>query len=503
MPDTSEPDTKASGVPPASAHHKSARFSTFVSTTAVCGVLIGAAWWLLTSQHRAAEQRSHDRGQKAEPVVVTVAEVTPRVVQRTVSVVGSLYGQEEIVIRPKVGGRVVEIVHEIGDRVTTGDVLLRVERTEYELAAAEAQRGLELELSKLGLKELPGDDFDTAQLPSVVRARVEEQNAQSRLNRMRELNKRQVLTGEELETAETNFTVARVNSQQMRVDAQSMLATAHHRQAALNTALQKLSETQVIVPGGLGTKRGADPVPHGENTNIRHNGKGADPVFVQSPPEAVRKRSEASPDRQEYVVADRAVAVGEIISATVGNDPGIFKLVIDNPLKLVTTLPERHRSEIRLGQVVDLHVEYAPATTFPGTVARINPVIDRASRTFEVEITVPNDDRRLSAGSFVRASINTHVDEQAATVPEQSLVKLAGVTKVFVVRDGVVHEVPVQLLGRVTVPGARYSENWVEIGGELPAQSKIVTSGFSQLSVGSPVRIRTADVAAREQETHP
>ena len=460
------PDAQASGSAGPS-HHKTSRFSTFVSTTAVCGVLIGAAWWLLTSQHRAAEQRSQDRGQKSEPVVVTVAEVTPRVVQRTVSVVGSLYGQEEIVIRPKVGGRVVEIVHEIGDRVTTGDVLLRVERTEYELAAAEAQRGLELELSKLGLKLLPGDDFDTAQLPSVVRARVEEQNAQSRLNRVRELSKRQVLSGEELETAETNYTVARANSQQMRVDAQSMLATAHHRQAALNTALQKLSETQVVVPG------------------------------------AGRKRSESSPDRQEYVVADRNVGVGEIISATAGNDPGIFKLVIDNPLKLVTTLPERHRSEIRLEQAVDLHVEYAPTTTFPGTVSRINPVVDRASRTFEVEITVPNDDRRLSAGSFVRASISTHVDEQAPTVPEQSLVKLAGVTKVFVVRDGVVHEVPVQLLGRVTVPGPRYSENWIEIGGELSAQSKVVTSGFSQLSDGHPVRIRTADVGARTQETHP
>ena len=463
--DAVPPSTTAGSLP---GHHKTSRISSFVSTMAVCGVLLGAAWWLLTSQHHATDEHSARRDKPTDPVAITVEEVTPRMVQRSVSVVGSLYGQEEIVIRPKVGGRVAELLHEIGDRVCTGDVLLRVERTEYELAVAEAQRSLELELTKLGLKELPGDDFDSAQLPSIIRARVEEQNALSRLNRVRELSKRQVLSGEELETAETNFTVARVNSQQMRLDAQSMLATAHHRQATLNTALQRLAETAIIVPGS-----------------------GA-------------KRTGSAPFRQEYVVADRNAAVGEMISTTPGNDPGIFKLVIDHPLKLVTTLPERHRSEIRIGQPVELHVEYSPGITFPGTVARINPVVDRASRTFEVEIAVPNDDRRLSPGSFVRAIVSTHVDEHAPTVPEQALVTMAGVTKVFVVRDGTVHEVQVRPQGHVTVAGARYSESWVEIDGNLPAQSKVVTSGFSQLSDGSPVRIRQAGaVAVREQESRP
>lgn len=462
---TSQPTAVAT--PPTPAHHKASRLSSFISTMAVCGVLLGAAWWLMSSQHHKTEEHAGRHSAPTDPIAITVESVTPRVVQRSVSVVGSLYGQEEIVIRPKVGGRVAEILHETGDRVTTGDILLRVERTEYELAAAEARRSLELELTRLGLKQLPGDDFDPAQLPSVVRARVEEQNALSRLNRMRELSKRQVLSGEELETAETNYTVARANSQQMRLDAQSLLATAQQRQATLNTAMQRLGETEIIVPG-----------PSSQKNKAAGN--------------------------QEYVVADRSVAVGEMLSTTPGSDPGVFKLVIDHPLKLVTTLPERHRSEIKLGQPVELHVEYSPGKTFAGTVARINPVVDRASRTFEVEIMVPNEDRQLSPGSFVRATVSTHVDEHAPTVPEQALVKMAGVTKVFVVRDGIVHEVQVKPQGNVTVAGSRYSESWVEVDGNLPAQSMVVTSGFSQLSDGSAVRIRPAGVvAAREQESHP
>jgi multidrug resistance efflux pump len=399
-------------------------------------------------------------------VVITVVEVTPRVVQRTVAVVGSLYGQEEIVIHPKVTGRVVEVLHEVGDRVSTGDVLLRVERTEYELAVAEAQRSLELELAKLGLKELPSDKFDANQLPSVVRSRVEEQNALSRLNRVRELSKRQVASVEDLDQSETSYTVARANSQQTQLDAQSMLAAARHRQATLNTAMQRLAEVDVVVPG----------------PNVKKSGV---------------------PVQQDYVIADRSVAVGEMIS-TMGGNQGSFKLVIDHPLKLVTTLPERHRAEIHVGQVVDLNVEYSPGKPFQGSVARISPVVDRTSRTFEVEINVPNEDRQLSAGSFVRATIRTSIDEQAPTVPEQALVQMAGVTKVFVVRDDVAHEVQVKPHGQVSVPGGRYAEPWIEIEGDLPAHAMVVTSGFALLSEGSPVRIRPAGVvAARAQEPHP
>ncbi len=58
-------------------------------------------------------------------------------------------------------------------------------------------------------------------------------------------------------------------------------------------------------------------------------------------------------------------------------------------------MPDRHRGEIRVGQPVDLEVEAYPGERFRGAVARVNPSVDRASRTFQVEVHVPNDDRRL------------------------------------------------------------------------------------------------------------
>lgn len=437
--------------------HTASRLSNLISTVLVCAVLIGAAWWLLNAQHHATVAHAPGPAAAPEPVVVTVAPVTLRSVQRTVSVVGSLYGQEEVTIVPKVSGRVVEVVREAGDVVRAGDVLLRIERTEYELAVAEARRALELELTKLGVTELPAANYDLSKLPSIVRTRAEELSANSRVVRVRELSLKQALSKEELETAEMNFAVAQANSQQTLLDSQALLATARQRQAVLETALQRLSETQVVAPG----------LPTGQ------------PGTLQV--------------KQEYVVSKRDIAVGEMIQTLPGNSNPVYTLVIDNPLKLVTTIPERHRAEIHSGQQVDLLVEYYPSEKFSGTVARVNPVVDRTSRTFEVEIAVPNADRRLSAGSFVRATINTQVDPQAPTVPEQALVKLAGVTKVFVVQDEVAHEIQVAPQGQVEIPGQRYPQAWIEVSGKIPAQSVVVTSGFSRLSDGSPVRIRTPE----------
>src|SRR5262249_26479317 len=88
-------------------------------------------------------------------VAVTVEPVTVRPIGRAVRVVGSLYGRDEVAITPKVEGRVVRIHKDVGDVVRPGDLLLEIDPTDYRLAVTEARRALELELSKLGLNELP------------------------------------------------------------------------------------------------------------------------------------------------------------------------------------------------------------------------------------------------------------------------------------------------------------------------------------------------------------
>jgi multidrug efflux pump subunit AcrA (membrane-fusion protein) len=406
-----------------------------------------------------------------KPAVAVVLEpVTARPVRRTVTVVGSLYGRDEVTVTPKVEGRVLKIHHDVGDVVRPGETLLELDPVDCRLAVAEARRGLELELAKLGLKELPVGPFDVQALPSVVRAAALVKNAAARRERLAQLGN-VVATAEERDQLNTDYEVARANHSSAILDAEATLAAARQRQAMLETAEQKLRDTRVVVP------RPSD--------KLAPDGK---PL-----------------EYAEYVVSSRSVTEGEIVQTMPipGLNSTLFKLVIDRPLKLQAAVPERHRGEVRVGMSAELTVEAYPSQTFAGTVARVSPMVDRASRTFQVEIHVPNADRRLSAGSFAKAAILTRIDEKARTVPEEALVSFAGVTKVFVVKDGVAHEVPVKAGVSIDVPseprvsaaeprasargGAR---TWVEIEGELPLGTLIVTAGQTQLADGTAVRVR-------------
>src|SRR6185295_2706069 len=106
--------------------------------------------------------------------------------------------------------------------------------------------------------------------------------------------------------------------------------------------------------------------------------------------------------------------------------------------------------------------------------------VDLASRTFDVEILVPNDKHELKTGNFAKASILTREDPAAMTVPTESLVTFAGVTKVFVVENGKSHG--------VEVATGMAGNGWYEIAGPLTVGQRVVTSGYTQLADGTLVR---------------
>lgn len=412
-----------------------------------------------------AEQEGKKKSVKApEPVAVTVAPVTPRAVQRQVFTVGTLYGFEEVTVTPKIEGTVTKLLHDVGDTVYPGEALLEIEETYYRLAVSEAERALELELSRIGLKRVPDAALEIDKIPIVAQAKAEESNARLRAQRARDLRSTNAVSQEVLENALSNHEIAMAKRDHAIIEAQAILAAAHHKHALLQTAKQKLEETRVRVP---------DP----SKERFRHS-------KLDLAPTPLKDLAERKP---QFVVAQRLVAEGEMVRAF--PSVAVFRLVIDQPLKLVTMITERHIGVIKIGQTAQLQVEAYPNEIFEGTVARVNPVVDRVSRSFQVEILIPNLDRRLKVGGFCRLAIATHVDSQAPTVPEEALVAFAGVTKVFTVKDGKAHSVPVQPGVRIDVPGKKRTETWIEINA-AGLDGPVVTSGHSKLADGTPVRIR-------------
>lgn len=408
---------------------------------------------------QAAASSTKTKRTEPEAVVVTVEPVTHRLVQRTVQVVGTFLGFEEIIIAPKSEGKISRVLHDIGDKVRPGDTLLEIDETDYKLAEAEAQRALDLELARLGLTELPGTDFDIKKLPSVIRAESILLNAESKLRRLKASGSG--VSREEMEQGETDRRVADANHRQAEFDAQSTLAAVRHRQALLETARQRLQDTKLVTPAP-------------SKERLRD--------LQMLPKELVGDRSAI-----EFVVAQRMANEGEMAKA---NPPtSMFRLVMDHPLKMQATLPERYSGEVKTGQKVQINVEAYPKETFQGWVGRVNPTVSQANRTFQVEVLIPNADRRLRAGSFAKGAVLTR-DEPAPMVPEESLVTFAGVTKVYVLRNNKAVAVPVTTDMVIEVKDGNRIRNWVEIKGDLKPGEPVVTSGQTKVVDGGAMKIR-------------
>jgi RND family efflux transporter MFP subunit len=293
----------------------------------------------------------------------------------------------------------------------------------------------------LGLREPPTAGFDLGKVPSVVQAHTRMENAQSRQDRARRMVANGSISPEDATTANNDYKAARAEHDNQLLVAKTGLATIQMKQTALAVAKQQLADTRVRVPTPT------LPVP------------GVSGVVA-------------------YAVAGRVVAEGSLVR------PGteICKLVIDRTLKLRMPVPERYGAEVRLGQKAEVRTAALPRA-LAGSVMRINPTVDPATRTFEVEIQIPNPSGELKPGSFAKAAILTRLDAEAVTVPLSALVNFAGITKVFVAENGRAKEVQVS-------PGTQTTE-WVEIASPaLPRGTRVITSGQSVLADGSAVTPR-------------
>ncbi len=375
------------------------------------------------------------------PVPVTVAPVERRAVDRTVEVVGTLKGWEDVTLGSKRIGRVVRTFHDMGDRVDPGALLVMLETVDADLAVMQAERQLQAELARLGLKEIPKTVFDVTTVPSVVQARLTLERARQNLGRERSLIQRGAGTSQDFQNAENDEKAAAAGLENAILTARAILANAQASHVALDVAMQARLDMEIRAPVPSGTPPGV-----------------TGPI--------------------KYAISRRAVAEGQMLSQ---GDP-VVDLVVENPLRLWTNVPERYSSQVRLEQPVRITVASHPGETFAGTVTRINPSVDPVSRTFQVESAVPNASGTLRPGGFAKASILTDRTSEATVVPIESIVKFAGVTKLFVV-DG-------QLARPIDVETGLEGMGWVEVTGKLPEQARVVTTGQTQLADGTAVVVR-------------
>ncbi|MBI4621502.1 MAG: efflux RND transporter periplasmic adaptor subunit [Desulfobacterales bacterium] len=213
------------------------------------------------------------------------------------------------------------------------------------------------------------------------------------------------------------------------------------------------------------------------------------------------KRARASLKQLEILYNDHSIyaPVSGYVSARYvdrgamsGMQQPIVRISNDEELKIVTTVTEKDFSAIKKGMKVEIEVDAFPDRVFTGTVSVINPTIDPATRTGEIEIHISNKNLSLISGMF--AHVRLYLGQKSAlVVARDALNKLPGTGSyyVYVVEDG-----------RAVLKNVKTGldqGNDIEITDGLKAGEKLVVKGQERLKDGSPVIIEDQGSGIRDQ----
>ena len=152
------------------------------------------------------------------------------------------------------------------------------------------------------------------------------------------------------------------------------------------------------------------------------------------------------------------------------------------PVKIVINVSESELSRVRNGMPASITFDTYGDEEFKGYVTMVAPTVDAQSRTFAVEVTLPNGDNRVLPGMFGRVTLN-YGTARHVVVPDRAVVKQPGSGNqyVYVYENGKVSYVKVELEQRL--------DDAYEILSGLPSQAQVVVSGQSRLANGMKVRL--------------
>lgn len=120
------------------------------------------------------------------------------------------------------------------------------------------------------------------------------------------------------------------------------------------------------------------------------------------------------------VVIERRIEVGTLV----GQGMGAFVLADLTFVKAVFGVPDTSLKSLKLGDTLTITSDATPGTEFTGHISRISPSADQNSRSFEVEVTIPNEQGLLKPGMI--ASLNA--SEGTATEAASLIVPLTAIT---------------------------------------------------------------------------
>lgn len=408
-----------------------------------------------------SESKTRDANANAktedQAIIITQTKAESRQIPSVIQATGSLIAEESSDVAPKVAGKVVNVSANVGQFVTQGSIIAKIDDKDARLRLAEAKANVTQAIAsvrqaeaRLGLA--PNGSFNASIIPEVRAASAnydqtlaELKQAEANEKRYREL----VETGDksmmEYETYLTTRDTARARANNAKQNLEAAINSAKQNNQAIKSAEANVEAARTQV--GTAEQAVADTI-------------------VRAP--------------FSGFISNRPVAVGEYVSSA----SIIATILRTNPIKVQIQVAESDIPYIGIGRNVSVQVDAYKDRSFGGTVTAINPSVDPNSRSAIVEAQIENNNNTLRSGMFATAKITRDGGSSGVFVPKEAVLNDQSTQsyRVFVIQEGVAKLRTVQL-------GTEENSAFHILNG-VAADEMVATSNLTQLYEGAKVSIQ-------------
>lgn len=177
-------------------------------------------------------------------------------------------------------------------------------------------------------------------------------------------------------------------------------------------------------------------------------------------------------------ISEKLVSTGDIVQ------PGaaIYTVVDPSSMQLEAFVPADQLSEVRIGVPVQFRITGYANQVFTGTVTRINPSVDPATRQVRIYVEIPNTSGVLLGDLFAEGRVASR-QKTVLTVPESAIDRRMVSPTVLRVKQGRAERVP------VTLGASDPQTNSVQILTGVEIGDTVLIGAALSLTPGSSVRL--------------
>ncbi|MDT0675170.1 efflux RND transporter periplasmic adaptor subunit [Autumnicola musiva] len=175
---------------------------------------------------------------------------------------------------------------------------------------------------------------------------------------------------------------------------------------------------------------------------------------------------------------------GEVVNT---GQTQLFRLVNLNNMYVEADIPESYLGQIQQG--TDVKVQIA-SREFDGKVSQVSNTINPSNRTFQVKVSVPNEEGLIKPNQIATLQLNDYTAEDAIIVPENTVQKNAMGESLVYVLENKNEQNNTGTAKKVIVKTGYVSNDSIEITSGLQAGQTLIVEGSKNLRDGQEVTFR-------------